>query len=91
MARETLRAEASLKLKTKVFELDNRRYRNLSELARAMGMSASHIYRVRRGDRRISEKFIIGAMKTFPEFGFEDLFYFASEDERLSTRRQRNE
>lgn len=80
-----------MKLETRVFELVNGKYRNLSELAQAMGMSASHIYRVRRGERRISEKFIIGAVKAFPEFGFEDLFYFASEDERLSTRRQRNE
>ncbi len=80
-----------MKLETRVFELVNGKYRNLSELAQAMGMSASHIYRVRRDERRISEKFIIGAMKAFPKFGFEDLFYFASEDERLSTRRQRNE
>jgi len=83
--------EASLKLKTKVFELGNGRYRNLSELAQAMGISASHIYRVRRGERRISEKFIVGAIKVFPEYRFQDLFYFASEDEQLSTRRQRNE
>ena len=68
-----------MKLKTKVFELDNGRYRNLSQVAQAMGISASHIYRVRRGERRISEKFIIGAMKAFPEYGFNDLFYFASE------------
>ncbi len=40
MASEILRAEAPLKLKTKVFELGNGRYRNLSELAQAMGMSA---------------------------------------------------
>ena len=80
-----------MKLKTKVFELGNGRYRNLSELAQAMEISASHIYRVRRGERRISEKFIVGAMKAFPEYALEDLFYFASEDEQLSTRRQRNE
>ncbi len=80
IASEILRVEASLKLKTKVFELDNGRYHNLSELAQAMGISASHIYRVRRGERRISEKFIVGAMKAFPEYGFGDLFYFASED-----------
>ena len=80
-----------MKLKTKVFELGDGRYRNSSELAQAMGMSTSHIYRVRRGERRINEKFITGAMKAFPEYRFGDLFYFASEDEQLSTRRQRNE
>ncbi len=68
-----------MKLKTKVFELGNGRYRNLTELAQAMGMSASEVYRVRQGKRRISEKFIVGAIKAFPEYGFRDLFYFASE------------
>ncbi len=91
MASEILRAEAPLKLKTKVFELGSGRYGNLSQMAQAMGMSASHIYRVRRGERRISEKFIIGAMKAFPEYEFNDLFYFASEGERVSSRRQRSE
>jgi len=91
MASEILRVEASLKLKTKAFELGNGRYRNLSRMAQAMGISASHIYRVRRGERRISEKFIIGAMKAFPEYGFNDLFYFASEEERVSSQRQRSE
>ncbi len=81
MASEILRVEASLKLKTRVFELSNGRYRNLSQMAQAMGISTSHIYRVRRGERRISEKFIIGAMKAFPEYGFNDLFYFVSEGE----------
>lgn len=91
MATETLRGEACLKLKTKVFELGNGRYRNLSELAQAMGMSPSYVYRVKQGKRRISEKFIIGAIKAFPEYGFDDLFYLDSEDEQLSTRKQRNE
>lgn len=80
-----MRAKASMKLETRVFELVNGKYRNLSELTQAMGMSASHIYRVRRGERRISEKFIIGAVKAFPEYGFNDLFYFTSEEERVST------
>ncbi len=78
-------------LKTKVFELGNGRYHNLSDLAQAMGISASYIYRVRRSERRISEKFIVETMKAFPEYGFGDLFYFVSEDEQLSTRRRSNE
>ncbi len=88
---ETLRAGVSLKLKTKVFELSNGRYRNLSELAQAIGMSASHIYRVRRGERRINEKFIAGAIQAFPEYGFNDLFYFVLEDKQMSSGRQRSE
>lgn len=50
-----------------------------------MGISASHIYRVRRDERRINEKFIAGAIQAFPEYGFNDLFYFTSEEERVST------
>lgn len=73
-----------MKLKTKVFELGNGRYRNLSKLAQAMGMSASHIYRVRQGSRRISEKFIVGATRAFPEYKLDDLFYLASEQEKLN-------
>jgi len=63
-------------LKTRVFELCPERYRNLSELARAMGISVSQIYRVREGKRHINQKFFIGAIKAFPEHKLDDLFYF---------------
>ncbi len=66
-------------IKTKVFELCNGKYENLSELARAMGISVSQVYRVREGKRHINEKFIIGATKAFPGLKFDDLFYFAPE------------
>ena len=39
------------------------------------GISRSQIYRVRDGKRSISQKFIIGAIKAFPEYNLEDLFY----------------
>lgn len=64
-----------MKLKTRVFELSNRKYRSLSELARAMGVSLAQIYRVRVGKRDIGEKFIIGAVKAFPGYKLDDLFY----------------
>ncbi len=54
----------------------NGRYANLSELARAMELSVSQIYRVREGKRSINHKFIIGAKKAFPEHRLDDLFYF---------------
>jgi len=54
------------KLKTRVFELYSEQYPNLSELARAMGICVSQVYRVRAGERHINEKFIIGATKAFP-------------------------
>ena len=64
-------------LKTMVFKLYNRKYKNLSELAMAMGISVSQLYRVREGKRNINQKFIIGVMQAFPEYNFDDLFYFA--------------
>lgn len=65
-----------LKLQTRVFDLCDGRYSNLSELAQAMGISISQIYRVRKGKRHINEKFIIGAIIAFPEYGLSDLFNF---------------
>ena len=66
-------------IKTRIFELRNSKYENLSELAQAMGISVSQIYRVREGKRNINQKFIIGATKAFPELKLDDLFYFAPE------------
>jgi len=66
-------------VKTRVFELCKRKYNNLSELAQAMGISISQIYRVRQGRRNINQKFVIGAVKAFPEHRLDDLFYLASE------------
>ena len=66
-------------LKTRVFDLCPGRYRNLSELAQAMGISVSQVYRVQEGKRNINCKFIIGAIKAFPGLSFDDLFYFAPE------------
>ena len=71
--------DRAMKLKTRVFELSNGRYRNLAELAQTMEISQDLIYRVRRGDRGIHQKFIIGATKAFPGYKLDDLFY-VSED-----------
>jgi len=68
-----------MKLNTRVFELCNGKYRNLIELAQTMGISQDLIYRVRKGERGIHEKFIIGATKAFPGYKLDDLFY-VSED-----------
>ena len=66
-------------VKTRVFELSYNHYNNLSELAEAMGISVSQIYRVRQSKRSINQKFIVGALKAFPGHRFDDLFYFSSE------------
>ncbi|GAH46209.1 unnamed protein product [marine sediment metagenome] len=65
----------NMELKTRVFELSNGRYTDLSELAQAMGISVAQVYRVRQGKRHINEKFIIGAVKAFPGYKLSDLFY----------------
>lgn len=64
-------------IKTRVFELSRGKYHNLSELAQAMGLSISQVYRVRMGKRGINEKFLIGAKKAFPEYRLDELFYFS--------------
>ena len=66
-------------VQTKIFELCDSKYNNLSELAEAMGISVSQVYRVREGKRNINQKFIVGAIKAFPKYKFDDLFYFTPE------------
>lgn len=66
-------------VKTKVFEMCDGKYKNLSELARTMGIWVSQIYRVRQGKRSINQKFLIGAIKAFPGQKYDDLFYFIPE------------
>jgi predicted transcriptional regulator len=65
-------------LKTRVFDLCPRNYKNLTELAKAMEISVSQVYRVLEGKRNINRKFIIGAMQAFPGYKFDDLFYFVA-------------
>jgi len=69
----------SRKLKTTVFELYTVRYENITRLAQAMEMSVAHVYNVRRGIRGINEKFIVGAVKAFPEYKLDVLFYVGEE------------
>ena len=64
-----------MKLSTRVFELYKGKYRSLPELARVMGISGGYIYKVRQGKRSINQKFIIGAIKAFPGYKLDDLFY----------------
>ena len=62
-------------VKTRVFELYAGKYRNLSQMAEAMGLSVSQVYRVREGKRGINQKFIVGAKAAFPEYQLDELFY----------------
>ena len=66
-------------LRTRIFELGDGRYKTLSELAQAMGISVSQVCRVREGKRSINQKFLIGAIKAFPEYKLDDLFYLTDD------------
>ena len=69
-----------MKLNTRIFELYKGKYRNLVELAQTIGISQDLIYRVRKGERGTNQKFILGAIKAFPGYKFDDLFYVVSVD-----------
>ncbi len=66
-------------VRTRVFDFCNEKYKNLSELASAMDLSISQVYRVREGKRHINQKFIIGAVKAFPDSKLDDLFYLTTQ------------
>ncbi|HEX74798.1 MAG TPA: helix-turn-helix transcriptional regulator [Dehalococcoidia bacterium] len=66
-------------VKTKIFALYDGKYKNLSDLAQAMGISVSQVYRVREGKRNINQKFLVGAINAFPGYKLDDLFYLAPE------------
>ena len=72
---------------TRIFELYQGKYKNLSELAGAMDISVSQIYRVRQGGCRINQKFIVGAIRAFPERRFDDLFFFTLESAEENEKR----
>jgi len=58
-----------------------------------MGISVSQIYRVRQGKRQINQKFIVGAIKAFPDCKLDELFYLAPQlgNEQLLKEKQRME
>jgi hypothetical protein len=72
-------------IRTRVFEMAITRYHNLSDLAGAMGISVSQVYRVREGKRGINEKFIIGAKRAFPECHLDELFYINFESSPMAS------
>jgi len=68
-----------MRIETRLFDIFSGEYATLSELAQAMGISVSQVYRVHQGKCRINEKFIIGVIKALPERKLDDLFYIAGE------------
>ncbi len=78
-----------MRIRTRVFELSSGKYNNLSELAQAMGISISQIYRVRESRRPINEKFIMGAIRAFPGYKLDDLFYLAPDGQVMTQPRRK--
>ena len=69
-----------MKLKTRVFELCKGKYGSRNQLALAMKIAPSQVYRVWNGERKtIGEKFILGAVRAFPGYSLDDLFYVEGE------------
>jgi len=53
-----------------------------------MEISVSQIYRVREGKRYINQRFIVGAIKAFPNHKLDDLFYLAPESPTVTKEKQ---
>lgn len=79
-----------MKVETRIFKFYDEEYKNLIELAQAMEISTSQLYRVREGTRAINHKFIIGAKKAFPEYNLGDLFYLTTEPSLMSGTKVKN-
>ena len=80
-------------IKTRLFDLTEPKYASLSELARAIGISVSQIYRVKDGKRGINQKFIIGAIRAFPDRRLDGLFYLepkSNDSGRARSQRQKD-
>ncbi len=63
------------KLKTRIFKLADLAGLTLADLAEAMGVDVSTVYRVKMGQRNIGDAFITGAKRAFPTMDLDDLFY----------------
>jgi len=84
---QEIAGELEMKLETRIFDLCHGRYSNLTELAKAMRISVSQLYRVRQRKRPINEKFITGTLRAFPGYKLDDLFCVVP-DRRQYGRRQ---
>ncbi|MFC2014446.1 helix-turn-helix domain-containing protein [Chloroflexota bacterium] len=62
-------------LKTRVFELCEEKHKDLDELGQTMNISVNQLNGVHQGKYSINQRFIVGALKAFPEYNIGDLFY----------------
>jgi len=70
-----------MELRTRIFDLYHGNYDGLVELAQTMGIATSQVYRVKKGERRINGKFIVGAVRAFPGYKLDDLFYIGRDEQ----------
>ena len=64
-------------LQTNIFNLCDDNYKDLSKLAKAMEIPEKQVCRTREQKRQINQQFIAGAIKAFPTYHLDELFYFA--------------
>jgi len=65
-------------LKTRIVDLCENKHKNINEICQTMNISKNQLYGTHQGKYRIDQKFIIGALKAFPENNIGDLFYFTA-------------
>lgn len=66
-----------MRYRTTAFEAADALGWDMDELARRSGVPASTLYMVRRGERGVGSKTMLGLRKAFPHLSFEQLFVLA--------------
>ena len=75
-----------MRIITRVFDLARKcGYTSDRELADAMDVSDGQITRVRNGQRRVHQDFILGALRAFPSKTFDDLFEIVADEPGVAT------
>ena len=62
-----------MQIRTRLF--DKKPGYKTGQLASILRISASQVYRIKCGKRKVSATFVANALYTFSEYKFEDLFY----------------
>lgn len=65
----------STTLKTRVFEIADKKGLKLTWLAKRYGLRLEHLLRIRDGQQPISRKFVEKSCELFPEYTLSDLFF----------------
>ncbi len=65
-----------MELATVIPEIYNSRYTDLRELATAMRLPVGVMLPILSGKEPISQDFVVGAIRAFPDHRLDELFYF---------------